>query len=192
MRRIDYKHIYRRTRQFLMKPEIAWQQVMEENIPVRGLFQDYLLPIAVVTSLLVFLLSLLHVTVFQAIGLGIINLISILCGIWFSFLIMKAYLCEKLNYRDNQALNLTVYSAVIFTFFHSIGAALGNMFLGQLFTLLSFIFIRTLYIGLGQLRGLPSNQKTNVFVIATLCIICIPIIITHILMIVFRSPAFNI
>jgi len=81
---------------------------------------------------------------------------------------------------------------VIFIIFHSIGNALGNIFLGQLFTLLSFTFIRTLYKGLGQIPRLHPGQKTNILVISSLAIICIPVIINQLLMIIFGISAFNI
>lgn len=176
----------------LSKPDIAWVQVEEEDFRLEEIFKSYLIPVTVVTSLFVFLLSLVHYTVWQASGLAVINLLSSNCGVWFSFLITKEYLCGKLNYRSNQALNLTVYSSAIYIIFHSLGAALGNVFLGQLFTLLSFIFIRTLYTGIRMLPEMTSGQKTNVLIITSLSIICIPIIITQILMIVFRISAFNV
>lgn len=192
MKRLNYKHIYQRTRQFLIKPEVLWPQVLKEDFSIHLLFQSYLLPIAITTSLFVFLLSLFSYSILSSIGLFIINLISSLCGIWFAYLITKEYLCTKLSYHDHQALNLTVYSGAIFIFFHGIGSALGNIFLGQLFTLLSFIFIRTLYTGLGQLPALQNGQKTNILIITSLSIICIPIIISQILTIVFRIPVINI
>ena len=141
---------------------------------------------------MVLLINLIHYNFWQATGLTIINLIAMLIGNWFAYLITREYLCRKLSFDTNLALNLTVYSGVIFIIFHSIGNALGNIFLGQLFTLLSFIFIRTLYKGLGQIPRLHPGQKTNILVISSLAIICIPVIINQLLMIIFGISAFNI
>lgn len=176
----------------LLHPEILWPEILTEKQSPKTTFYGYLLPIIVLTSTCVLLLSLIHYTLIQAIGLGIIELISSFCGTWFAYLITREYLCGKLNYPDNQALDLTVYSSAIFIIFHGIGTALGNIFIGQLFTLLSFIFIRTLYSGLGSIRKLSNGQKTNILIIALLSIICMPIIITQILMIVFRISAINV
>lgn len=192
MKKLNYKYIYQRTRQFLIKPEILWPEVLEENFSVSIVFRNYLSPIAITTAIFVFLFSLFHYNILFSLGLSIINLLSSLCGIWFAYLITKEYLCTKLSYQEYQALNLTVYSGAIFLLFHGIGSALGNIFWGQLFTLLSFIFIRTLYVGLGQLPSLQNAQKTNILIITSLSIICIPIIISQILTIVFRIPVINI
>lgn len=192
MKKINYKYIYQRTREMLMKPEHSWSSVLKEDFAPSDIFRNYLVPIALVISICVLLLSLLNYTTLQAVGLALIYLISALSGTWLAYLITKEYLCGKLNYRDNEALNLSVYSAAIFIIFHGIGNAMGNAFVGQLFTLLSFIFIRTLYTGIGQLPKMQAAQKTNVLVIASLSIICLPIIISQILMIVFRISAINI
>lgn len=190
--KIRCQNIYERTRLMLMKPETGWPRVLESDFTAKEIFRNYLLPVSVVTAVLVLLLSLLTYTALQSVGLAFINLLSSLSGTWFAYLITREYLCGKLNYHDNQALNLTVYSAAIFIIFHGIGAALGNIFIGQLFTLFSFIFIRTLYTGIGVLPRISNGQKTNILVIASLAIICLPIIISQILMIVFRISAINV
>lgn len=190
--KIDYRYIFERTRQMLMKPVMAWPHVWEENRTGKEMFRNYLLPIVLVISILVFLFSLMSYTVLQSIGLAFINLVSSLSGTWLAYLLIREYLCGKLNYRNNQALSLTVYSSAIFTIFHGLGASMGDVFIGQLFTLLSILFVRTLYAGIGQLPNIQTNQKTNVLVISSLSIICIPVIISQLMMIVFRISAITI
>lgn len=188
----NYQNIYARTRQMLLKPEAVWPEVLEEDCTVRDIFYHYLFPLTLATSIFVLLFSLFSYTVWQAIGMAIIQIISALGGIWCAYLIIREYLCRKLSCQDNHALNLTVYSSALFILFHGIGVALGNIFIGQLFTVLSFIFIRTLYKGIWSLSQLKPGQKNNILVIATLAIICMPIIISHILMIIFRISAIQV
>lgn len=192
MKRVNFKSIYRRTKELLLKPESIWPTVLEEEYSPRDVYRNYLIPVAILSSLCVLLISIVPYNFFQASGLAIINFISGTLGIWFSYLITREYLCGKLNYEDHFALNLTIYSGAIFIFFHSLGTALGNGFLGQLLTLLSFIFIRTLYIGLGQLSQLQSQHKTNILIITSLTIICLPVIISQLLKIIFGISAFNV
>lgn len=188
----NYKYIYLRTRQMLTQPAVAWPHVLQESFTLKDTFRNYLFPVAAGISVIVFFLSLIHYTTLQAFGLGLINFISTMCGAWFTYLLAREYLCSKLNYQDSEALNLTVYSYTIYIIFHSIGGAFGNIFIGQVFTLFSFIFLRTLYTGIGQLPKLQANHKTNILVIASLSIIFIPNIVTQILMIVFRISAINV
>lgn len=188
----SYKNIFLRTRQMLTQPAVTWPEVLKEDFTARDIFSTYLFPISVSVATIVFLLCLIHYTFLQALGLGIINFISNICGAWFTYLITREYLCGKLNYQNNEALNLSVYSYTIYIIFHSIGGALGNIFIGQIFILLSFIFLRTLYTGIGQLRNLQANHKTNIVVISSLSTIFIPTILTQILMIVFRISAINV
>lgn len=188
----NYKHIFLRTKQMLLQPAAAWSEAWEENATTGTVFRNYLLPIAIILSVVIFLLQLIHHTPLQAFGLGITYFLTITGGAWATYRIVREYLCNKLNYSDSDALNLTVYSYTIFIVFHCIGETLGNIFIGQVFTLFSFIFLRTLYTGIGQLQQLQANHKTNILIIASLSIVCLPIIITQILRIIFRIPAINI
>ena len=139
MKNINFKYLYRRTEQLLMVPETVWPEALNETNSGKELYRNYLIPITMVISIMVLLINLINYNFWQATGLTIINLIAMLIGNWFAYLITREYLCRKLSFDTNLALNLTVYSGVIFIIFHSIGNALGNIFLGQLFTLLSFI-----------------------------------------------------
>lgn len=192
MVKIDFKYIYGRTRRMLTKPEIEWDKVAGESPGLKETFRNYLFPVAVLSSLTIFLFGFFHYSVMQTVGYGAINLISSMAGIWFAYLLTKEYLSNKLRDADNTALLLTVYPGALFTVFHSLGVAMGNYFMGQLFTLLSFIFIRTLYIGIRRISDLPNNQQTNLLVIVALAVICIPVIISQVLMIAFGISVFNV
>ena len=137
MKNINFKYLYRRTEQLLMVPETVWPEALNETNSGKELYRNYLIPITMVISIMVLLINLINYNFWQATGLTIINLIAMLIGNWFAYLITREYLCRKLSFDTNLALNLTVYSGVIFIIFHSIGNALGNIFLGQLFTLLT-------------------------------------------------------
>ena len=134
MKNINFKYLYRRTEQLLMVPETVWPEALNETNSGKELYRNYLIPITMVISIMVLLINLINYNFWQATGLTIINLIAMLIGNWFAYLITREYLCRKLSFDTNLALNLTVYSGVIFIIFHSIGNALGNIFLGQLFT----------------------------------------------------------
>ncbi len=176
----------------LVTPETEWDNVADEYPSLKETFRNYLFPVTVLSSLTIFLFGFFHYSVMQTIGYGLINLISSTVGIWLAYLLTKEYLSNKLRDADNTALLLTVYPGAIFIVFHSLGIAMGNYFLGQLFTLLSFIFIRTLYIGIRRISDIPNNQQTNLLVIAALAIICIPVIISQVLMIAFGISAVNV
>lgn len=192
MDKISVKDIYGRMKVFLTHPEKMWRHALQERHPAKEMYRNYLFPIAMATSMLVLLLGLVHHDLLTSLGLAAINLLSTTGGSWIAYLIFKEYVCGKLGYKEHHALNLTIYSAAIFIVFHSIGAVLDNMFVGQLFILFSFIFIRTLYKGLDALSGLQTAQKTNALIIGSLSIICLPIIFTQILTIVFGVSAFNV
>ena len=190
--KINYKHIYLRTRQMLTHPALVWPEALKENFTFREVFHSYLFPVTIGLSAIVFLLGLIHYSPLQALGTGIINLISGTSGAWFTYLITREYLCKKLNYRTYEAMNLTVYSYTVYILFHSIGSAIGNTFIGQIFILFSFIFLKTLYTGIGQLHELPANHKNNILVITGLSTVFIPTILTQILMNIFRISEINI
>lgn len=180
----NYRHIFFRTRQMLAQPAEAWKEAWQEETTPGDMFRHYLLPIAAGLSVIVFLLRLIHYTPWQAFGLGVIHFIAVIGGAWCTYIVTREYLCNKLNYLPGEALRLSIYSFTVFILFHSIGGTLGNSFIGQLFTLCGFIFLRTLYTGTGQLQQLQSNHKTNILIITSLSIICFPVIITHILRII--------
>lgn len=192
MQKIDFKYIYERTRRLLTHPEAEWKIIADEYEDLREVLKNYLIPLATISSLSIFLFGFFHYSTAQTIGYGLINLVASVAGIWLSYLITREFLSNKLRDAGNTAQNLTVYSGAVFIVFHSLGIAFGNQFLGQLFTLLSFIFIRTLYTGIRQVSELQNGQQTNLLVITALSIICIPVIIAQVLTIVFGISAFNI
>ena len=190
--KIQYKKIYERTREMLVHPAGTWSEVMSERTDMQRLLYEYFLPVASFCAVMVFLCSLIGHGVVQAAGMAVINLASSLLGTWIAYTLIREYLCRKLGGQPSQALSLTAYSAALFVLLHGIGAALGDYFIGQLFILASFIFIRTLYAGVNLLPGMSGSQKTNVLIIASLCIICFPIIITQLLSVIFRISAINV
>lgn len=192
MDKVNFRQIYERTSRMLTRPGEEWTFVADEYYNAKELFKNYLFPLAVISSLSIFVFGFFHYTVGQTIGHGLINLVASVTGLWLAYLVTREFLSNKLGDADNTALTLVVYSGAIFVVFHSLGIALGNGFLGQLSTLASFIFIRTLYAGIQQIKGLPNGQQTNLLVIAALSVLCMPVIIAQILKIIFGISAFNI
>lgn len=191
MKKIDIRYLYDRTKKLLLQPETEWQIIDKEYNNVKDLFQAYVIPLSLIVSLIVLILSFFHYTAIQAICYAIINLLSTTTGIWLCYIIAREYLNNKIRNADNTALNLTVYSASVFVVFHSISVAFVSGFFSQLMSLISLIFIRTLYIGIKKNTDIPADQKTNMLIITILSIICIPVILKKILMIIFHIPVFN-
>lgn len=189
--KIQYQNIYERTRGMILTPSERWNRIRNRHTDAKEAIHSYFVPVILLCSILYFPISLLNTTFLQALGLSIINFASSLLGTFLAYLLIREFLCNKLNCRTSTAFNLTLYSATVFLLFHSLGAAFGNLFIGQLLTLCSFIFIRTLYTGINALLNIPANQKTNTLIIASLSIICFPIIISKLLMIIFRISAIN-
>lgn len=189
--KMKYQKIYTRTREMLIRPAGAWQTAISERTDMQKLLYAYFLPLSIFCSLIVLLINLFTGSLLQALGTAVINLASSLVGSWIAYLLIREYLCKKLNGDSHQALSLTAYSAAIFILFHSLGVAFGNLFISQLFILASFIFIRTLYAGINLLDNISSTQKTNLLIISSLSIVCFPIIVTQLLNILFRISAIN-
>lgn len=186
--KINYRHILQRTQQMLLHPASEWTGVLRENVTYNELLRRYLLPIVTAVSVIVCLLRMLQYSPLQAVILGIIHFLASIGGLWITYRIVREYLCGKLNYPEYEAVNLSVYSHIILIIFSGIGHALGNSFIGDIFTLTGFIFLRTLYTGIGQWQDLPANHRTNLLLITALSMIFIPIAITHILTAVFQIP----
>ncbi len=190
--KIHYKNIHKRTWEIMFFPSKCWNKVRNEHTDPKKVTYEYFIPVIAICSILFFLINLLNNNLSQSLGLAIINLVSSLAGAWLAHLLIREYLCCKLNCPQVSAFNLTLYSATVFLLLHSLGIAFGNWFIGQLLTFCSFIFIRTLYLGINTLLHIPANQKTNILIIASLAIICFPIITTKLLMIIFRISAINV
>ena len=155
-------------------------------------FPEVLHTLCVTVAVAVWFISLLWLNFFYALGYALIHLASNLLGTYVVVLLISEYLNGKSLDAENTALNLTVFSAAIFLFFHSLSGAFGNNFMGQLTDLLSLIFLRTLYTGIYATTELTTNQKTNLFIINSLAIIFIPVILHKLLMLLFHIPALNV
>lgn len=190
--KIQYHDIYKRTRGMIFTPVECWSEIQKKRTDTKDAIRSYFIPAISLYSILYFPISLSSNTFLQALGLAAINFISSLTGTWLAYWLIREFLTNKLDCRASTAFNLTLYSAAVFLLFHSLGAASGNLFIGQFLTFCSFIFIRTLYYGINTLLDIPANQKTNTLIIASLSIICFPIIISKLLMIIFRISVINI
>lgn len=185
------REFYNRTRRLILYPRQEWQMIGNETDDRNSLFRSYLIPLAAVSSVVVFLFSFLHYEGFHILLYTFINFISATTGAYIVFFIAGEYLSSKVRKPENTALHLSVYSTAVFILFHSFSIALVNGFWSQLFGLLSLVFLRTLHAGIDQLDDLEAGQKTNLLIIMALSIICTPVICKRILMILFHIPAFN-
>ena len=73
----------------LTKPETEWDKVADEYPGLKETFRNYLFPVAVLSSLTIFLFGFFHYSMMQTVGYGAINLISSMAGIWFAYLLTK-------------------------------------------------------------------------------------------------------
>ena len=187
----DIKHFYNRIKQLLFYPGREWTVIRQEEDSVSRLFNSFFIPVSLLVSLIVIPGGIYRFGTFLGVLYGFINFISILAGIYVAFLIVREYLNNKIPDAENTALHLTVYSASVFVVFHSLSVALISGFFSQLLSLISLIFIRTLYTGISAIACLEVNTKTNTLIIAALSILCIPVIFKRLLMILFHIPIFN-
>lgn len=192
MNNMELNFWFKRINGLLLHPSQEWGNIRKEPTEENTLFRKFFIPFCIVISVAVLFISLLRLNFFYALGYALIHLTSNLTGTYIVFLLIREYLNGKSLDSGNTALNLTVFSAVIFLFFHSLSAAFGTNFLSQLTSLLSLVFLRTLYTGIYTTIDLNTNQKTNLFIITSLAIIFIPVIIHKLLMILFHIPVFNI
>lgn len=190
--KIQHRNIYKLTQGMIFAPSQCWREIQNKHTDTKAITRNYFVPVITLCSILYFPINLLNNPLLQAFGLAIINFASSIISLRLAYWLIREFLCNKLNCHAATAFNLTIYSATVFLLFHSLGAAFGNLFIGQLLTLCSFIFIRTLYNGINTLLDIPTNQKTNTLIIASLAIICFPIIISKLLMIIFRISAINV
>lgn len=192
MEKKDLDFWFKRIKLLLLRPAEAWDVISKEEQDKKTLFQSFFIPFCCITSFGVLLISFLRHSMLLSFCYALINLTSTVFGIYLVYLLIREYLNGKVREAGNTALNLTVYSAVIYIFFNSLSMALGSSFLSQLTGLLSLIFLRTLYTGIYTTPGLATGQKTNLFIINSLSIIFVPVIIHKLLMILFHIPAFNV
>lgn len=192
MNRTELNFWLNRINRLLFRPSLEWGKIREKPTEKNTLFRRFFIPFCIAVAFAVLFISLLRLKFFYALGYALINLTSNLLGTYAVSLFIGEYLSGKIPHAGNTALNLTVFSATVFLFFHSLSAAFGSNFLGQLTGLCSLIFLRTLYSGVYITTDLPTNQKNNLFIITGLAIIFIPVIIHKLLMILFHIPVFNV
>lgn len=191
MNKMELNFWFKRISQLLLYPSQEWERIREKTTERDTLFRTFFIPFCLIVSGMVLLLGLLRLNFFHAFGYALIDLTSNLLSVYVVFLLIREYLNGKTPDSDNTTLTITVYSSVVFLLFHSLSAVLGSNFLGQLTSLFSLFFLRTLYVGIYTIADLTSSQKTNLFIITSLAIIFIPVIIHKLLMILFHIPVFN-
>ena len=180
----EYKEIYARMRALVTAPAEEWARIFREPVEERRLMVGHLIPCAAFFSAVSIPVGLINHSIWQAAGTAFIHFTASAAGTYAAYRLVQEYMKGKM-----EALPLTVYSAEMFIAFRSIGAALGNVFVGQLFMLASLFFIHILYVGVQALEEVPGNQRTNLLVIASLSIISLPTIIHQVLAMLFGMTA---
>ena len=150
---MNISNLYTDIQQLLLHPATYWLQMFRKTYTFRPFLRNYLLPLTSILSILVIGIHLFQRPIIQAIEFGIVNFITNLGSFWITFLLTKEYMCHKLDYEEKEIIPLIGYSNAIFIIFYSIGHACGTLFIGQLFILLSFSFLRTLYWGIKQSKN---------------------------------------
>ena len=189
---MKYKKIYTLTKQLLLSPNTTWPQVFGKNTTFTQFLRSYLFPLALILSIIVFAIYLFQRPILYALGSSILQLISTISSIWITLWLCKEYLCHKLNYAKQEILPLIGYSHAIFIIFYSIGHAFGNLFIGQIFILLSFSFFRPLHFGIKHLKNYQIKQHSNVLIVSSIVIIFITLMINQIIAILFGVPVIHV
>lgn len=185
----EYKEIYARMRALVTAPAEEWARIFREPVEERRLMVGHLIPCAAFFSAVSIPVGLINHSIWQAAGTAFIHFTASAAGTYAAYRLVQEYMRGKMEEWRETALPLTVYSAEVFIAFRSIGAALGNVFVGQLFMLASLFFIHILYVGVQALEEVPGNQRTNLLVIASLSIISLPTIIHQVLAMLFGMTA---
>lgn len=187
-----YKELYTTITQLFIRPKTSWHTIIRQPLTFKKfLYRDWL-PLAGLLCIVVFGIQLINYTILQSIGLSIIHFITIVGGFRIVYPITKEYLCRKLNYPEQEVLPLIGYSYVIYSIFHCMGQAWGDLFIGQVFILISLLFIRTLFFGITELSNYQSQHQTNILIVSTVSIIFIPMLIKQLFTIILGIPAIHV
>lgn len=160
----DLKKYYARTRQLILNPKREWSLIDNEHDSPLQLFSNYLIPLAIMASIVVLLLGLLHYNGLHTLLYTLINFISITLGTYLTFIITREYLTGKLPDAEGTALHLSVYSAAVFTLFHSLAVALVMRFLESIIRVDQpdiFTHPTRRYFGDYQTGNRPKNQYAD-------------------------------
>lgn len=185
----ECKEIYARMRELIAAPSAAWMRIFREPADTRLLMRRHLVPWTAFFAVVSIPVGMICHSGWQAVGTALIHFTASVAGTYAAYRLVQEYMRGKMEEWRETALPLTVYSAEVFIAFRSFGVALGNAFVGQLFMLASLFFIHTLYVGVQALEEVPGNQRTNLLVIASLSIICLPTIIHQLLVTIFGMQA---
>ncbi|MDR0983047.1 MAG: hypothetical protein LBM07_07415 [Culturomica sp.] len=167
---------------------MEWQNIFPET-NTENIFKSYVIPFSVATTILTFPINLISHTLLYTLLNSLCELTASIGGTYIAFICVKEYLSGNIKHSQDTERKLIYYSSLIFVVFNILGSATELYFLSQVLTLISIASLRTLYFGIKAIK--TSVNKTNLFIISALTIICLPLIIKRLLMIVLHLPAIN-
>lgn len=182
---------FRRIKHLFTRPGQEWKTIYQEEYSAKQLFRLFFMPYVSCLSAVVFLLHLLDTSVGYSLGYALVYFCATGSGVYLTCLFSREILSTKTEKNSHRAFSLTLYSATVFLLFNSFSSGIGNDTLSQLFSLLSLIFLHTLYSGLRAIQELNSDQKNNLLLIIGLAIIFIPFILKRLLLLILHIPLEN-
>ena len=186
------KNLYHKSYELIFSPSLAWPKLLDESLTGKQIINHFFIPILIIACCLQLSVLLFTKTFLQALLFSVIYFISGWFGLKVTFLIIREYLTEKVEFPITIANRLTFYSGAIYLFFNSISVALVGGFWEQFFLFCSLIFIKSLYVGIKICDEIPQKTKTGLWFINFITIIVLPYTFRKLLCIIFSVSVYNI
>lgn len=191
---MDFRFLYQRTTNLILRPERAWQIIYSENRPISGIRGSFVLPLVTLAAVSAILGSLLFthggLSLFYPVFLGIRYFILLMALVYMSAVIVN---------EITKALDL---GKDFVRAFKLVGYSLGPFFLCQIVSLLfeSLLFINLLalyglyifWLGMEKMTAPPEHKKMPLMIASWVSIIGTYIVVNWVLKTVIDGIYFTI
>ena len=191
---MDFRFLYYRIVNLLVRPERAWQIIHSENRPVTDMRRSFFLPLISLASLSAILGSLFFthggLSLFYPIFLGVRYFILFIVATYISALVL------------NEITNALDLGKDFARSFKLVGYSLGPYFICQIISLLfeSLLFINLLalyglyifWLGMEKMTNPPEHKKMPLMIAAWVSIVAIYVVLNWILRVVIEGIYFSI
>ena len=179
-----------RLKGLLLTPGLEWKEIRERGPGGMLLFRDFIvLPCAFLSLAVVATRWVITGDLSPALLWGIINFLACTTGCVATVSIARVILATEVKRSALVLPRLVVYTFTVYLLFRSLSMAFPSRnFLGDLMTVMSLYAFYTLYTGLRGLTAADPARVQGSCLIVGLLVVGLPLIITHLLAVLFRVP----
>lgn len=187
----NYYSFTRRTKELITNSRKEWKIIDNEHNKISKIVKEYILPLSIICSIVVFLGSLFrfNYALWPSVKMSIITIVSIFLSIYTSSAILNEFINSIKDIKKDNIKKVVIYACGVFFVFHTLSVIFyEDGFIKSIFQLSQFICGIPIFTSIDTALNLKREKAWTFTIFITILITGIPNILEQILERILNIP----